>query len=52
MNKELLTLFNNGENNGTIIIYSNEGTEIKCHDFVFQTQCEYGLVKNRFEEQS
>ncbi|XWV24583.1 putative ORFan [Tupanvirus deep ocean] len=52
MNKELLNLFNNGDNNGTIVIHSIEDIQINCHDFVFQSQCEYGLVKNRFEKKS
>lgn len=44
MNKELLLLFNNGLNDGTIEFITNNGSIVKCHDFVFRTQCDYGRI--------
>ena len=49
MNRDLITLFNNGNNNSTIKIISEEGEKIGCHDFVFETQCSFGVAFTHFE---
>jgi hypothetical protein len=50
MDIDILELFNNGQNDGTIEIISSENTCIKCHDFVFEKQCDLGRSKSRFEK--
>jgi hypothetical protein len=47
MNKCMLNLFNNGDNNGTIILTAEDNSIIKCHDFVFESQCNY--IKAKFD---
>jgi len=39
MNKDLLKLFNNGDNNGSVELIADDNIVIKCHDFVFKSQC-------------
>lgn len=41
MNKELKSLFNNGDNDGNTIIVSDDGKEIKCHSFILKKQCDF-----------
>lgn len=35
------TLFNNGDNNGSIVIKTKDGKDIKCHDFVLKNTSDY-----------
>jgi hypothetical protein len=35
------TLFNNGDNNGSVIIKTKDGKDIKCHDFVLKNTSGY-----------
>jgi hypothetical protein len=39
-----------GNNNGTIDFLADDNTLIKCHDFVFESQCYFGSAKIHFQE--
>ncbi len=45
----MVKLFNNGDNNGTVVLLSGDGQIIRCHDFVFESQCAFGQAKMHFD---
>jgi hypothetical protein len=44
MDKYLRKLFKDGNNDGNIIIISEDNIRIRCHDFVLKSQCEFFLA--------
>ena len=52
MDRTLLTLFNDGDNNGTIIIVSTDFVEIRCHKLIITSQSQYFAETIRSERET
>jgi len=50
MDKKLYQLFNNGDNDGDIVINCDDNIKIKCHSFIFKRQCLFALASYHFNE--
>ncbi len=41
MDIDIKILFNDGDNNGNLLILCNDNIQIKCHSFILKTQSEF-----------